>query len=76
MSEGKFCKDCRWVGPPTASTDTRFCQHPVSGFYGWVDVVSGEQKTEQVTCRFNRALGDCGPDAVHWEPGDTPVGFV
>jgi len=72
----KFCKDCRWVGSPTLTTDTRPCLHPVSGVYRRVDVVSGEQKADPVTCHFNRTLGECGRDARHWEPADTPVGFV
>jgi hypothetical protein len=76
MAEVKFCTDCRWVGAATPHTNLRLCLHPVSGVYRRMDVVSGEENAEPMACWLNRGLGACGGEARHWEPADTPVGFV
>jgi hypothetical protein len=74
----KFCKDCRHAEHVQKGTKGQwFCRHPVAGWHRGVDVVTGEDRNQEVPCQAARQIGECGYDPPRfWEAKGGGVGFV
>jgi hypothetical protein len=61
----KFCVDCRHLMPALHRQSKKICAALTS-----YDLVTGKLLHRNAAAYMRSSIGECGPDAKHWEPKD------